>query len=219
MTRETCSVSGLQIEEVSDVRGIGARRTLRMTRTDMASVLLHEIDAGTAQQLRDAEFSTRLPNFNRPFISRIAGLAAYGGSAFLIEPLPGCVPLLDVWRTVLREEPARLIAALDGVVAQLNLILSGLNSDDLQYSAVCAENVVLTTRGVYGLLTARIRCGGEWLWLRPVHSHPVDTTSDHSGLSSGAQSPNQVKRYLARFAMENGVPSRLRSELDSIAHG
>lgn len=160
--------SELQWEETNGVRGCGGCACFRLTRrAGDESVLLHEIDNSISPQIYDAVFTSRIPKFTEPFVTNFLGIIELEGRAFLVEPLPPSVPLLDTWRAVLRINPDQAGNMLRQLIAQLERLLQDLADRGERHGAVCAKNVVLTTEQTYGLLAARLTTTkGEEIWLR-----------------------------------------------------
>jgi hypothetical protein len=161
-------IDGLELQDASRVRGVLGGQPLRLTRAlDGASVLLHEIGPDVSPHLAHAEFETTLPNFTAPFVTSFAGVLAYQRSHFLVEPIPPAVPLLDVWLHVIQHNASNGPAMLKACERQLRQALALQHSTDRAHGALCAENVVLTTTGIYGLLQSGIYTPEGWVIIRP----------------------------------------------------
>lgn len=161
--------SEFRVEGADGVRGLGSGIPLRLTRPrDHASVLLHEIGQELAWRLVSASFPHGLPDFSRPFVTRFVGVLRHGGQHYLVEPLPAAVPLLAVWSSVQRTAPGRSGFFLRALGRQLMQLLSCPETPGHVFADVCAANVVLTIRGVYGLLQAGISTQADWIALRPA---------------------------------------------------
>ena len=167
MHRHFQEIAGLQLQDTSGVRGVLGGQPLRLTRAlDGASVLLHEIGPDVLPHLAHAEFATTLPDFTAPFVTSFAGMLAYKGSHFLAEPIPPAVPLLDVWLHAIRDNTSIIPAMLKACERQLRQALALQHSTGRAHGSLCAENVVLTTTGTYGLLLSDIYTPEGWVILR-----------------------------------------------------
>src|ERR1039458_2556690 len=167
---ETCfqEIAEIEVHDASGVRGIAGGQAVRLTRTpDGKSVLLHELGVTIPSLLAEAAFDPRPPSFATPFVTSIAGILCYQGKYFLVEPLPPAVPLLDVWTFAVRNKPADVFRILRACDRQLQRALGRLHSHGQGHGAVCVQNVVLTTSGIYGFLQAGGATPQGWLCLRP----------------------------------------------------
>jgi hypothetical protein len=64
------------------------------------------------------------------------------------------------------ETPQSASSVLLEAVDQVDRLLNRLAVHGLVHGAACAENVILTTTGTYGLLAARFDLGGQDIWVR-----------------------------------------------------
>jgi hypothetical protein len=188
----------LQVEDAAGVRGVGEAGSCRLTRrADGATVLLHKLTPAAAVALSGATFDSQLADFNRPFLTKFAGLLADHGSVFLVEPLPPAVPLRSVWAEVLRTKPQWAAAALGQLVGQLQEVLAPLRAVGRGHGAVCVDNVVLTTVGVYGLLQARLQTPAGQVWLRPAPSPPENRAA--LGTTPTPDEPESIRPVVAEL--------------------
>jgi hypothetical protein len=169
---ETCFqeiIAGIEVHDASGVRGIAGGQPVRLTHTpDGKSVLLHELDASIPSLLAEAAFDPRLPSFATPFVTSFAGILSFLGKYYLVELLPPAVPLLDVWTFAVLNKLTDIFGMLKACDRQLQLALDQLHSQGQGHGAVCVQNVVLTTNGIYGFLQAGIATPQGWLCLRPA---------------------------------------------------
>jgi len=104
MTRFVYAAKDFDAEEATSIRGINGQRTIRLTRkSDRASLLLHEFDPNSRPVLHCAPLDIPLPDFSRPFVTQVYGPIAMDGRHYLLEPIPPCVPLIEVWESTLHE--------------------------------------------------------------------------------------------------------------------
>ena len=203
--------AGFVVEEVTDIRCIDGLSCLRLTRaTDGASVLIHEIDGTAMESLGGAEFQRGMPDFRQPFVTRIVSVASYRGRVCLVEPLPLCVSLVEVWQTTLREHPRECRAVLRAIISQVRRAAELVRGEGRVHGAICAENVVLTDAGVYGLLQAQISLGTETVWVRPM-APAVGTIR-----GSDEASINRMVHELVALAMSLDLPMEVRQGLLSL---
>ncbi len=208
-----------EVEEEFNVRGIGAERMLRLTRkTDGASVLLHQVGPHLREALAGMDFRRQPVDFTRPFVTNITGILQCENEFYLVEPLPPCVPLLTVWTEVLRCAPQQAFAVAQVIIRQLREALDKLHASGQQYHAVCAENVVLTTRRSYGLLTDGLQTPSGWVWFRRANGTSEVWEIDASATPTmPSDSLTPITRALATMAIVDGVWSDVeRHKLDSL---
>jgi hypothetical protein len=178
-------INGLELQNASGVRGVAGGQPVRLTRTlDGASMLLHEIGPDVFHLLAQAEFEATLPDFNAPFVTSFSGILSYQGKRYLVEPIPSAVPLLAVWRQVLRNDSANVSSMLTACARQLQQAINCLHSHGQGHGALCAENIALTTSGFYGILRAGVLTPRAWLCLRPA------TDSGDSAFNCRTINPN-----------------------------
>lgn len=106
------------------------------------------------------------PDFNKPFITRFSDLFAVAGSAYLVEPLPVCSGLSDVWRHVLQKRPHQAVTVMAVLIRQMIAITNHLRSHSDRHGALDLENIVLVPAGSFGILASRVECKEGTLWLR-----------------------------------------------------
>jgi hypothetical protein len=202
--------------EDTEVRGIGGLRPVRITRSaDGASALLHEVSAG-ALALRGAEMGSPLPDFSQPFVTKIYGPVSADHRMYLVEPLPHCVPLVEIWQAALTEAPRTAPSVLRAILRQTGRAIQRAHGEEQPHGAVCIENVVLTTDGIYGLLQASVRSGEDRVWLRPMNETAgqrprANEVDDESAIVHMA---GQLADWA--FAL-TAVPEQVKTELYSVA--
>ena len=213
-------IDGYRVDDAAGVPGIGQSDPLRFTRcSDGASVLLHEISRTIQARFHLAEFHLGCPDFSRPFVTRFAGILNLGDRVFLVEPLPRAVPLLSVWSTVLGSAPRNALKVFQSLSQQLRTLSDNLRHRSQIHGAMCAENIVLTTSGTYGLLQSRLRIGEDWETLRPLR--PCLTEDQMIAPSTLENQPDSVAlilQELAQFAIRSKVLTLMeRGELESLS--
>lgn len=209
--------SDFSTAEDTEVRGIGGLRPVRITRSvDGASALLHEIPSDSDGTLRGAELDSPLPDFSQPFVTKIYGPVCTGNRVYLVEPLPLCVPLSEVWQATLSEAPHTAPSVLRAITRQTLQAARHARGEGLSHGAICLGNVVLTTTGIYGLLQASVRSGEDRVWLRPIDElacqrPPFNEVDDDAAIG-------HMARLLSDWALARAdVPDLVKSELRSVA--
>jgi hypothetical protein len=158
-------------QDPCDLQGRGGTAAFRLTRKrDGSCLLLHEVGADCGQRCADRVVCETLPSFGRPFVTPLLGPVQLSGQYFLMEAIPPSVSLPDAWKTVISESPQSASSVLLEAARQIDQLLRYLASHQLCHGAVCAENVILTTGGTYGLLAARLEYGGDSVWIRQPDS-------------------------------------------------
>jgi hypothetical protein len=174
MTKTT--LQQFDIQGAAEVGGCGSEGSFRaLRRADGNEVLLHRFrPAATIINQRPVVNDPNDPGFDRPFVSRITSIFEVAGSAYLVEPLPVCVALSDVWRTVLIKAPQAAIGSVDALLQQLGQVCCQPLSGDPIGASVTIDHVVLTPDGIYGLLCPAIDSSEGLLGLRPGTPPPAD---------------------------------------------
>jgi hypothetical protein len=165
--------------ELGECRGAQSFRAVG--RQDGRPVLLHKFrPAAPLTALGPLAAGKEQPDFRGPFVTRFTDLFAVAGSAYLVEPLPLCSGLSDVWRHVLQKRPNQAVAVMAVLVRQMIAITHQLCRQDRYHGAVDLQNVVLAPAGCFGVLAARVEGEGGVLWLRRDPEDPP--RSDSHGL-------------------------------------
>jgi hypothetical protein len=157
--------------ELGECRGAQSFRAVR--RRDGRSVLLHKFrPAATLTTLGPLAGETEPPDFRRPFVTRFSDLFAVAGSAYLVEPLPSCSCLSDVWRHVLQKRPADAVTVMAVLIKQMVAVTHQLVRAGSGHGAMDLPNIVLAPAGCFGLLASHVDCEGGSLWLRKPPDRP-----------------------------------------------
>jgi hypothetical protein len=161
-------------------RCTGAQSFQAIRRGDNLPVLLHKFRPGGALlDLGPVIEDPKPPDFARPFITRFTSVFAVAGSAYLVEPLPACLALPEIWRYVLLNR-ARQASVIAGILARHLLVAVRERVARQCFDGVLdVENIVLTSEGSFGILTASVPCARGRLWLRRDLQKP-DTGDFHS---------------------------------------
>lgn len=153
---------------------IGARSFRAAYRQDSRPVLLHKFrPAESLTALCPVVGGGTLPDFSRPFVTRFTHLFVVAGSAYLVEPVPPCSGLREVWRYALQERPARSLAVLTVLIRQMLAVTQGLVRQNRRHGALDLDNIVLASTGCFGVLTAHLECEEGRLWLRKAPDCPA----------------------------------------------
>lgn len=151
----------------------GAQSFRAVRRRDGRPVLLHKFrPAAPLTALGRIVEDTEPPDFRRPFVTRFTDLFAVAGSAYLVEPLPPCSGLGDVWRHVLQKRPHQTVTVMAVLLRQMISILRQLLDQGRRHGAIDLRNVVLAPAGCFGVLAARVECEEGVLWLRRRPERP-----------------------------------------------
>ena len=130
-------------------------------------VLLHKFrPAKSLLELRPVIEHHQPPDFTKPFVTRFTDLFPAAGSVYLVEPLPICFSLPEVWRYVLVSRPHQATSLAAVLVHQLLLIVRQLIARGKSHGSIRVENIVLTPAGSFGVLAASLQCHKSVLWLR-----------------------------------------------------
>jgi len=159
----------------------GAQSFRAARRLDGRAVLLHKFrPAAPLTALGPLLAERNPPDFRRSFTTRFSDLFAVAGSAYLVEPLPVCSRLSDVWRHVLQKRPHQAIDVMAVLIRQMISITHQLRDERKCHGALDVGSIVLAPAGCFGVLTAHVECEGGTMWLR---KNPVDPPqSDSHGL-------------------------------------
>jgi hypothetical protein len=168
------SVSGqtrltdFEIRQGADIGPCNGAQSFRaIRRSDGMPVLLHKFrPARSLLDLRPIIEHRHAPDFTKPFVTRFTDLFSAAGSVYLVEPLPFCFSLPEVWRCVLVTRPHQAVSLAAVLVHQLLLIVRQLIAHGKSHGSIRVENIVLTPAGNFGVLAASIRCHRSVLWLR-----------------------------------------------------
>jgi len=155
-------------------RCAGAQSFRAVWRDDETPVLLHKFrPAASLTKLGPVVAGAEPPDFKRPFVTRFTHFFAVAGSAYLVEPMPVCSGLSDVWRHVLQKRPHQTLSVMAVLLKQMISITHQLACRSQCHGAVDMRNVVLAPTGSFGLLTAHVDCEGGALWLRRNAASPM----------------------------------------------
>lgn len=152
---------------------IGAQSFRAVHKQDGRSVLLHKFrPAALLTALGPLVHNEESPDFRSPFVTQFSDLFAVAGSAYLVEPLPPCSGLSDVWRHVLQNRPDQAITVMAVLIRQMISVTQRLLRRGNSHGALDIGNIVLTPAGCFGLLASRVECAGGVRWLRKSEASP-----------------------------------------------
>lgn len=175
----TTTLRDFGIEGAAELGECTGAQSFRATRhNDGQPVLLHKFRP--AQSLVDlGPLVTREepPDFTKPFVTRFTDLFVVAGSAYLVEPLPPCFALSDLWRYVLQRRSDQAYTVITIVVRQLLSLVGRLMHQNRHHGALSLENVVLAPTASFGILAAHVPCRSGRLWLRKDPETPVEPDS------------------------------------------
>jgi hypothetical protein len=145
----------------------GAQSFRAARRHDGRPVLLHKFrPAESLTALGPVLPHTASPDFSRPFVTQFTDLFVVAGSAYLVEPLPPCSGLSDVWRHVLQKRPGQSLAVMTVLIRQMLSLTHRLLCEGRRHTAFDLGNIVLAPAGCFGVLTAHLECDQGLLRLR-----------------------------------------------------
>jgi hypothetical protein len=171
----TTTLRDFEIEGAAEVGGCLGAQSFRATRyRDGQPVLLHKFrPAESLLALGPLIGREEPPDFTQPFVTQFTSLFVVAGSAYLVEPLPPCFALSDLWRYVLLQRPQQAYTVSALVVRQLLTILRRLRRHNRHHGALHLENIVLAPTARFGILTGHLPCRDGRLWLRKNPESPV----------------------------------------------
>ncbi len=152
----------------------GAQSFRATRRADGQPVLLHKFRP--AQSLVDLGphlATEEPPDFAKPFVTQFTDLFVVAGSAYLIEPLPPCFALADLWRYVLQSRPDQAMRVVTTVMRHLSSVVRRLAHQHHYHGALSLENIVLAPTACFGILAAYLSCREGRLWLRKDPESPL----------------------------------------------
>jgi len=151
------------------LRSTGCFRANR--RSDGLPVLLHRYRPPDMLLSYEPKiYNASPPEFTVPFVTRFIAIIQAAGSAYLVEPLPLCIPLEDAWRCILVDSPDQAIGFVHALIMQINEALRHSTPHDWCLGTLCLDNIVLTPSGTCGLLAEQIECERVHLMLRTASS-------------------------------------------------
>ncbi len=146
---------------------LGAQSFRATRRTDGQPVLLHKFrPAQSLLDLGPRVAPEEPPDFTKPFITQFTDLFVVAGSAYLVEPLPPCFALRDLWRYMLQSRPDQAVKVVTIVVRHLSSIVRQLTHQHRYHGALSLESIVLAPAACFGALAAHLSCREGRLWLR-----------------------------------------------------
>ncbi len=152
----------------------GAQSFRAARRRDGRPVLLHKFrPAAPLTALGRIVEEKEPPDFKKPFVTRFTDLFAVAGSAYLVEPLPPCSGLGDVWRHVLQTRPHQSLTVMTVLIRQMISIARQLLDRGRCHGAFDLRNIVLTPAGCFGVLASCVECEEGVLWLRRKPQSPL----------------------------------------------
>jgi hypothetical protein len=164
----TTTLRDFRIEGAAELGECTGAQSFRATRHgDGGPVLLHKFrPAKSLIELGPLVTREGPPDFTKPFVTQFTDLFVVAGSAYLVEPLPPCFALSDLWRYVLQNRPDQAYTVIAIVVRQLLSILRRLMRQNRYHGALSVDNIVLAPTASFGVLAAHLPCREGRLWLR-----------------------------------------------------
>jgi len=120
-----------------------------------------------------------IPDFARPFATRITAAVRGPGSIYLVEPIPLlAVELESAWRDLIIRSPADSFNFVVRLIRQMLPVLASSWIEEGSHGAVSAEHIVVADGMTFGLLTAHVRSRKGRLWLRTSSRESEDDLVD-----------------------------------------
>jgi hypothetical protein len=175
----TTSLRDFEIEGAAEVGECTGAQSFRATRQrDAQPVLLHKFrPAESLLELGPLLTHEEPPDFTKPFVTHFTDLFVVAGSAYLVEPLPPCSALSDLWRYVLQKRPDQAYTVIALVIRQLLAILRRLTRQSRYHGALSLGNIVLAPTARFGILAGHLACQDGRLWLRKDPASPIEPDS------------------------------------------
>lgn len=172
------SLHDFQIERAAELGMCRTAQSFRARRQiDDAPVLLHKFrPAESLLDLGPVITRHQPPDFTRPFMTWFTDLFVVAGSAYLVEPLPNCFALAEVWRNTLLQRPDDAFGLVATLVRELARIVKTSAEADGSRVILTADNVVLSESGHFAVLAGCLSCRDGRLWLRQDPEDPVVST-------------------------------------------
>jgi hypothetical protein len=171
----TTTLRDFVIEGAAELGQCTGAQSFRATHQDTGQpVLLHKFrPAASLLELGPLITREEPPDFTKPFLTQFTDLFVVAGSAYLVEPLPPCFALSDLWRYVLQKRPDQAYTVITILVRQLHCILRRLMRQNRSHGGLCVESMVLAPTSSFGVLAAHLPCRHGRLWLRKDPDRPV----------------------------------------------
>lgn len=218
-TNAATTLRDFVIQGAAELNGCEGAQSFRAARrTDGASVLLHKFRPAASLTAMNPVIEDREPpDFQRPFLTRFTDFFAVAGSAYLVEPVPPCSGLADVWRHVLQKRPHQTLAVMTVLLRQIIAITRQLACQDDCHGAIDIRNVVFAPTGCFGVLAAHVPCEGGRLWLRRDCRRPA--RSDLHGLVEILGSLLDIDTEVAAIQkMPEQVPMNIHRKIRDLLH-
>jgi hypothetical protein len=207
------------IEGAAELGACLAAQSFRATRrADDRPVLLHKFRP--AQSLLD--LGPRIapeepPDFTKPFVTQFTDLFTVAGSAYLVEPLPPCFALRDLWRYVLQNRPDQASTVVTIAMRHLSSIVRRLAHQHRYHGALGLENIVLAPTACFGVLAAHLSCREGRLWLRKDPESPLKP--DYCAFAEVLKSLLAVEAQTAALRGVPGLlPTAVRRSIKNLLH-
>ncbi len=205
------------IEGAAELGACFGAQSFRATRcANGEQVLLHKFRP--AQSLVDLgpRIAPEAPlDFAKPFVTQFTDLFVVAGSAYLVEPLPPCFALTDLWRYVLQTRPDQAMRAVATLMRHLSSIVHQLAHQHYYHGALTLENIVLAPTACFGILAAHLSCREGRLWLRKDLESPLKP--DYSVFAEVLASLLDVEAQTAALRnLPRLLPATIRHRLEEL---
>ena len=108
-----------------------------------------------------------MPDFTRPFATRITAAIPGPGSIYLVEPIPPSAGELEsAWRDLIISSPATSFNFVVRLLRQMLPLLASSWIEEDHYGAISVKNIVVADNETFGLLAAGVRSNNGRLCLR-----------------------------------------------------
>lgn len=193
--------------ELGNCRGAQSFRATR--RLDGGPVLLHKFrPAESLMALGPRVTGREPPDFTKPFVTRFTDLLVVAGSAYLVEPLPPCAGLGEVWRYALQKRPYQALQVMTVLIRQMLSIHRHPPRGRKDCGLFDLQSIVLASTGAFGVLAAHLECEQGLLRLRKGTPRPVQ-----SDFHSLVEVLGTLLDIDAEVAALQGAPLRLSADI------
>jgi hypothetical protein len=188
------------IQGPCDVRPCGNKPGFRaVRRTDGRPVILHYFrPKDPLEHLAPNLDDHNVEDFSRPFMTHFIGWFCTGGSGWLVESLPSCVPLEDLWMHILWEIPGNAPAVARMLAEQLQWI-EKIRLEYQSETPIVLENIILGPCGAYGLLASFLPGSRKSSGLRFRTSEGISHPIQASWMTALGESLLGIERRLSRL--------------------
>jgi hypothetical protein len=120
-----------------------------------------------------------MPDFSRPFATRMTAAVPGPGSIYLVEPVPASAGELEsAWRDLIISSPADSFNFVVRLIRQILPLLASSWIEEGSHGAVSVKNIIVADNETFGLLAAGVRSNNGRLCLRTAAEESEDDLVD-----------------------------------------